>query len=58
VSTGLIAFVLFVIAFIVRAVQSGLEAEDYVLWMLAGLAAMTFAPVVTLVRSRQPARAE
>jgi hypothetical protein len=40
---GLIAFLLFVAAFIARAIANGLEAEDYVLWMLAGLAMMTVA---------------
>ena len=51
---GIIAFLLFVVAFIVRAVHGGgLEAEDYVLWMLAGLAAMAFAPAYVFVQSRR-----
>jgi hypothetical protein len=57
-STALVAFLLFVAAFIARAVTAGLELEDYVLWMLAGLACMNLAPVVVLVQGRrQPANA-
>ena len=54
---AVIPFVLFVIAFIVRAIQSDLAAEDYVLWMLAGLAMMNLTPVVAVVQ-RRPVRAE
>jgi tellurite resistance protein TehA-like permease len=55
---GLIAFLLAVGGFIVRAVNhQGLELEDYVLWLFATLAALAFAPAVAYVqarRSRQP----
>jgi len=54
---GIIAFLLFLIAFIVRGANAGFEFDDYVLWMLAGLAFLTITPVVALVQSRRPARA-
>jgi uncharacterized membrane protein len=53
---ALVAFILFVIAFIVRAINDGgLEAEDWVLWMLAGLAALAFAfsPAVAYIQARR-----
>lgn len=57
-STGLVAFLLFVVAFIVRGANAGFELEDYVLWMLAGLGAITFSPVLVLVqRQRKPSAA-
>ena len=50
---GIVAFLLFVFAFIARAVSSGMEAEDWVLWMLADLAAMTVAPLIAFVQTRR-----
>lgn len=54
---AIVPFMLFVAAFTARAVAAGLEIEDYVLWMLAGLAALCFAPVLTFIDShrRHPA---
>jgi hypothetical protein len=41
-----------------RVLQSGLDAEDWVLWMLAGLAAAYLSPAVAFVQTRrQPAQA-
>jgi hypothetical protein len=50
---ALVPFLLFVAAFIARVVHRGLHAEDFVLWMVAGLAALTFTPVYTWVQSRR-----
>lgn len=56
---GLIAFLLFLVAFIARAINSGLELGDYVLWMLLGLMATQLSPVAAIIPARrQPARNE
>jgi hypothetical protein len=46
-----LAFVLFVVAFTVRAIHNGLQVEGYVLWMVAGRAAAYLAPVVGFVQT-------
>jgi hypothetical protein len=48
-----LAFVLFIVAFIVRAIHNGLQVEGYVLWMVASLPAAYLAPVVGFVQTRR-----
>jgi hypothetical protein len=52
--TALIALILVIVAFIVRAVQGGgLEAEDWVLWFLAATAFHFVAPAVAYVETHR-----
>jgi hypothetical protein len=51
-----LAFVLLVVAFIVRAIHDGLQVEGYVLWMVAGLAAAYLAPVGFVLTRRSAAQ--
>jgi hypothetical protein len=50
---SLVALILFVVAFIVRAVSGGgVEADDWVLWFLAGMAFLALAPAVAYVQAK------